>query len=218
MMKAIFINGSPRKNKNTAQMLESAMKGAQDAGAEVEMIHLYSLNYKGCMSCFLCKRKGNTANGLCGFKDELQPVLEKVINADILVIGSPVYDSYPSGMTRSFIERLVFPAVNYNDYSKPLIRKPLHCATIYTMNAPKELMQPLHYDIILGESNRVLGIFGNEPQMLCSHETYQFNDYSKYETAVDETYRAHIRETRFPQDLQKAYELGKQLVEKAKEQ
>lgn len=51
-MKAIFINGSPRKNKNTAQMLESAMKGAQDAGAEVEMIHLYSLNYKGCMGCY----------------------------------------------------------------------------------------------------------------------------------------------------------------------
>ena len=70
-MRAIFINGSPRKNKNTAQMLEAAMKGAQEAGAEVEMIHLYGLNYKGCMSCFLCKRKGNTANGLCGFKDEL---------------------------------------------------------------------------------------------------------------------------------------------------
>ena len=47
-MKAIFINGSPRKNKNTAQMLESAMKGAQEAEAEVEMIYLYGLNYKGC--------------------------------------------------------------------------------------------------------------------------------------------------------------------------
>ena len=194
------------------------MRGAQEAGVEVEMIHLYSLNFKGCMSCFLCKRKGNTANGLCGFKDELQPILEKVINADVLVIGSPVYDSYPTGMARAFIERLVFPAVNYNDYSKPLIRKPLQCATIYTMNAPEALFEPLHYDIILGESNRVLSIFGGQPEMLCSHETYQFNDYSKYETAVDEPKRAHIRETRFPQDLQKAYELGKRLVENAKEQ
>ena len=94
-MKAIFINGSPRKNKNTAQMLESAMRGAQEAGAEVEMIHLYGLNYKGCMSCFLCKRKGNTANGLCGFKDELQPVLENVINADVRVDRSRCY--YPAG-------------------------------------------------------------------------------------------------------------------------
>ena len=49
-MKAVFINGSPRKNKNTAQMLEAAMKGAQEAGAETELIHLYGLNYKGCMT------------------------------------------------------------------------------------------------------------------------------------------------------------------------
>lgn len=69
----------------------------------------------------------------------------------------------------------------------------------------------------LGESARVLGIFGNEPHMLCSHETYQFNDYSKFETAVDESYRAEIRANRFPKDLQAAYDLGKRLVEKAKE-
>ena len=215
-MKAIFINGSPRKNKNTAQMLEAAMRGARDAGAEVEMVHLYSLNYQGCKSCFACKLKGNKTNGLCAIKDELQPVLEKVIDADVLVVGSPVYDSFPTGMTRSFIERLVFPAVNYCDYSQPKIRKPLRCACIYTMNAPEALMQPLHYDTILGENCRVLGIFGGQPQMLCSHETYQFNDYSRYETAVDEPTRAAIRATRFPQDLQKAYDLGKSLVGTAK--
>ena len=46
--KMILLNASPRKNKNTAQMLESVMKGAQEAGAECELIHLTSLNYKGC--------------------------------------------------------------------------------------------------------------------------------------------------------------------------
>ncbi|MBR4564904.1 MAG: flavodoxin family protein [Paludibacteraceae bacterium] len=216
-MKALFINGSPRKNKNTAQMLDAAMKGAQLAGAETELIHLYDLRYQGCKSCFACKLKGNQVNGLCAIKDELQPVLEKAVNADVLVIGSPVYDSFPSGMTRSFIERLVFPAVNYCDYSSPKIRKRIQCACIYTMNAPESLMQPLRYDTILGENCRVLGIFGAQPEMLCSHETYQFNDYSRYETAVEESVRAEIRANRFPQDLQKAFELGKRLVEKAKE-
>ena len=80
------------------------------------------------------------------------------------------------------------------------------------MNAPENLMQPLRYDAILGENCRVLGIFGGQPEMLCSHETYQFNDYSRYETAVDESVRAEIRANRFPQDLQKAYDLGKRLV------
>ena len=60
MTKALFINGSPRKNGNTAQLLKRAMDGAREAGAEVELVNLYdrSLNYKGCMSCFACKLKG----------------------------------------------------------------------------------------------------------------------------------------------------------------
>jgi multimeric flavodoxin WrbA len=61
-MKAIFINGSPRKNKNTAQMLEAAMQGAQHAGAETELIQLYDLHYQGCKSCFACKQKNYDAD------------------------------------------------------------------------------------------------------------------------------------------------------------
>jgi len=59
-MKALFINGSPRKNGNTAKLLKWAMEGAAEAGAETELINLYdrSLNFKGCMSCFACKLKG----------------------------------------------------------------------------------------------------------------------------------------------------------------
>ena len=59
-MKALFINGSPRKNGNTAKLLKRAMEGAAEAGAETELINLYdrSLNFKGCMSCFACKLKG----------------------------------------------------------------------------------------------------------------------------------------------------------------
>ena len=57
-MKAIAINGSPRKSWNTDLILQEALKGAADAGAEVEMVHLYDLNFTGCRSCFACKRKG----------------------------------------------------------------------------------------------------------------------------------------------------------------
>ena len=59
-MQALFINGSPRKNGNTAKLLKRAMEGATEAGAETELINLYdrSLNFKGCMSCFACKLKG----------------------------------------------------------------------------------------------------------------------------------------------------------------
>ena len=58
MTKVMIINGSPRKNFNTAKMLKEAQRGAQDSGAEVEYVNLYDINYKGCISCLICKRKG----------------------------------------------------------------------------------------------------------------------------------------------------------------
>ena len=57
-MKTIIINGGPRKNWNTAQLLQSALKGAQDAGAETAYYDLYDISYSGCRSCLVCKKKG----------------------------------------------------------------------------------------------------------------------------------------------------------------
>ena len=119
-VKAMFFNGSPRKNGNTAQLLKRAMDGASEAGAEVELVNLYdrSLNYKGCMSCFACKVKGGK-KGVCSFKDDLQPILQKAVEADVLFCDSPVYVHYPSASLRAFMERLIFPAVDYSDFMHP---------------------------------------------------------------------------------------------------
>ena len=86
MVKALSINGSPRKNFNTAQLLQRAMEGASEAGAEVEMVNLYdrNLNYKGCMSCFACKVKGGR-KGVCSFPDDLKAVMERAVEGDVLV-------------------------------------------------------------------------------------------------------------------------------------
>ena len=56
-MKALFVNGSPRKNWNTYKMLESAMEGAGEAGAETELAHLYDTAFKNYVNCFACKVK-----------------------------------------------------------------------------------------------------------------------------------------------------------------
>ena len=113
-MKALFVNASPRKNWNTHKMLESAMQGAQDAGAECELVHLYDQSFKGCVSCFACKVKNAKTHGLCAFKDALTPVLEKALESDVIIAGTPIYFSCPTGMFRSFIERLFFPIMSCN--------------------------------------------------------------------------------------------------------
>jgi multimeric flavodoxin WrbA len=51
-MKAIGVNGSPRKKWNTATLLKKALEGAASEGAKTALVHLYDLDYKGCISCF----------------------------------------------------------------------------------------------------------------------------------------------------------------------
>ena len=98
-MKLIAFNGSPRKKWNTATLLEHALKGAKSEGAKTELIHLYDLDYKGCASCFACKRIGSRDYGHCAIKDDLLPVFKKVEAADAILIGSPIYYAITTGKT-----------------------------------------------------------------------------------------------------------------------
>lgn len=220
-MKALFVNGSPRKNWNTHNMLESAMKGAADSGAECEMIHLYDYSFKGCVSCFACKLKNSRTNGLCAYRDALTPTLKKALEADILVLGSPVYFSYPTGLVHSFIERFLFPIMSYSmnpDGTRPSANdRTIYSAMIYTMNCPEDLAQKIHYPEYLAPNEQAMKIVLGYCETLCAYNTYQFSDYSRYNANMfnEEAKREH-REKFFPDDLQKAYELGKRLAEKAK--
>jgi multimeric flavodoxin WrbA len=84
-MKVMAFNGSPRKNWNTAQLLEKALEGAASAGAQTEMVNLYDLNYRGCMSCFSCKQKDGVNYAKCAMRDDLTPLLKKAGEADALI-------------------------------------------------------------------------------------------------------------------------------------
>src|SRR5512135_1004940 len=108
-MKAIGINGSPRKKWNTAILLENALKGAGVRGAKTELLHLYDYGYSGCVSCFACKKRNGKSYGKCAVKDGLSPVLKKVNEADVILLGSPIYFGSVTGEMKSFMERLFFP-------------------------------------------------------------------------------------------------------------
>lgn len=58
MKKIMIIDGGPRKNMNTAAMVEAFAEGAREAGAEVKVVRLYELEYTGCVSCLACKPPG----------------------------------------------------------------------------------------------------------------------------------------------------------------
>ena len=219
MKKVIILNASPRKNWNTAKMLKEAQKGAESVGAEVEYINLVDLNYKGCMSCFACKRKGSTTNGLCALKDDLRPVLEKILNADAVIIGSPIYYSFPTGMFRNLVERMLFAAGTYmkDEESrgyKRVLKRNIPVGLIYTMNVREEVMKQYNYDKILGTTEWTVRTIFGYAETLNACDTYQFSDYSKYDCDVfDEGVKAKVRDEQFPAYLEKAFDLGKRLTE-----
>lgn len=219
MKKVIVLNVGPRKNFNTAKMLKEAQNGAQSVGAEVEYFNLYDYSFLGCRSCFACQRKGSVTNNVCAIKDDIRPILEKCINADAIIIGTPVYFSYPTGVFRNFVERLMFANHTYmvdkeRGGCKSQLDRTIPVGVIFTMNCPEDLAHQINYDVILDENVKCLNHVLGYAQGLYAYDTYQFADYSKYNCDLfDETHKAKVRDEQFPKDLQKVFDLGKKLVE-----
>lgn len=210
-MKVLAFNGSPRKTWNTATLLNKALEGAASQGAETELIHLYDLNFKGCKSCFACKTKGSKSYGKCAVKDDLAPILEKVEEADAIILGSPIYFGTVSGEMRSFMERLMFPYLTYTDPPQSLFPKKINIGFIYTMNTTEDQMDQMKK---LGHgqngfSEMVLQMLFGSTETLISFDTYQFEDYSKVVAdRFDPEKKAKRKEEVFPIDCKKAFEMG----------
>jgi multimeric flavodoxin WrbA len=212
-MKVIAINGSPRKEWNTALALRAALDGAAETGAEVALIHLYDYTYTGCRSCFACKRKGAAGGGICAIQDTLRPILEMILKADALIIGSPIYLSDVTGQVRSLLERLAFAALSYDVGAPPAFTGHINSAFFFTMNVPEEMGRDMYKQLF--ESNtQMLRFLGGTTEYLACYDTLQFDDYAKYAAGrFDPAAKARSRAERFPADLEKARAIGRGLAQ-----
>lgn len=212
-MKAIAVNGSPRKDWNTGTLLKKALDGAESKGAEIEIIHLYDYSFKGCISCFACKTKGGKSYGNCAVKDDLTPVYEKIKDADVLLLGSPIYFGDVTGEMRSFIERLLFPYLVYSMPRKNLFPKNIRIGLIYTMNCPEDFIPKVGYERLFKSNEQIMEMVLGKTESLMSYDTYQFEDYSKVVAdGIDEAKKRKQREEVFPLDCDNALKLGIKLV------
>jgi len=212
-MTVIGINGSPRKTWNTATLVSKALEGAAAQGAETELVHLYDLDFKGCRSCFACKTRGGKSYGTCVQNDDLAPVLQKIADADALVIGSPIYFESVSGETRSFLERLLFPYLTYTVPYGTLFPRRIKTAFIYTMNVTEERSNEFGYEYLFKSNERYMQLMLGTAESLYSFDTCQVDDYSKVVIeSFDPVHKAQRRAEAFPQDCQRAFELGTRLA------
>ena len=208
-MKTIFLNGSPRKNWNTALMLKEAQKGAESVGAETEYIDLFDLTYTGCRSCMACKRKG-AERCHCFWKDDLSPVIDRIYDADALIIGSPIYLGDITSQVHGLIERLHFCALSYDNYSNYFTGK-VDVGIILTMNAPKTFYN-LAYRKKAKEVAQSFKALNGSVEVYACCDTLQVTDYSKYNMAIfNEEHKKEMRAKQFPQDLEKAFQMGRRL-------
>ena len=211
MKKIIVIDGGPRKNFNTASILQKFAEGAMSVSDKVEVktVRLYGLDYKGCMSCMACKVKGKASN-VCKFKDALTPVLEEIAEADGLVLGSPIYFGDVTGQMRTFLERLAFPWLSYNDYSLTAPKR-MPVVLMETMNGLPERNNSQGYGSMEYCIQTALG----EPEHLIAYNTYQVKNYERFELAsFSEEAKRQWRDEHWENDLQKAFDAGKQMAEK----
>ncbi len=221
-MKVLGINGSARKDWNTDTLVKKALKGAASAGAETELVELYAEPLKGCLECFACKRAGNKTGGLCAIRDNMRPLLEKALAADVVIIGSPNFFGYPSGMVRSFLERFLYPLSSYQiedgQFVRILGKRIIPAGIIFTMNSTDEDYKMAGYNVSLGMTRDNLEFILGYAEQYNSYNTLQFRDYSKMNANYfDPEEKMHQHETQFPVDEQKCYEMGARLVQKAAE-
>lgn len=208
-MKVIAFNGSPRKNWNTATLLNKALEGAASQGAEIELIHLYDLNYKGCISCFACKTKDGKNYGKCPIQDDLAAIFKKVEEADAIILGSPIYLGRVTGEMASFMDRFVFQYLVYSNPPQSLFPKKINTGFIYTMNVTEEQMKELGMDKPIAFNEYALQSTFGATESLLSFDTYQFEDYSKVVAPLfDSEKKAKRREEVFPVDCKKAFDMG----------
>ncbi len=207
----IAVNAGPRKGWNTDTLITEAAKGAEAAGATVERYELFRLEkYTGCISCFGCKKE--KYKGHCVCRDGLTPVLDAIRESDGLIIGSPNYLSNMTASFRALYERLIFQNLTYNAETPCCNVHPIPVLLIMTSNAPDTA-----YTGLLETYRQTLNRFVGPAQVLVSGDTLQLKDYSKTDwpwSYFDPEAKKTRHENVFPEEMKKAFELGKALAER----
>ena len=136
-MKTIVINADPKRKGICAQLMKQALKGAESVGTEVEYVDLYKMDLSGCRICLICKRDEDICK--CYWRDDFSPLIERIFDADCLLIGAPIFFSNPSSHYMAFLERLIYCMVSYKTGNK--FKGKVNVGLFYTINYPMDYFE-----------------------------------------------------------------------------
>lgn len=101
--KVLILSGSPRKGGNSDLLCDAFLRGAQEAGHQVEKIFLRDKKVAPCNACYYCTKSG----GECAIQDDMGEILDKMQDADVIVMASPVYFYSIDAQMKAVIDRSV---------------------------------------------------------------------------------------------------------------
>ncbi|MCP4715784.1 MAG: flavodoxin family protein [Deltaproteobacteria bacterium] len=101
--KVLAFCASPRRHGNTDMLIDEALKGARDAGAQTEKVMLQKIKMGHCIGCRKCKEPGY--DDICVIKDDMAGLYQKIIAADAVIIGFPIYTGRECAQLCTFLDR-----------------------------------------------------------------------------------------------------------------
>lgn len=101
--KVLILSGSPRKQGNSDLLCDEFLRGAEESGNSVEKIRVADKKVGYCRACYYCRDHG----GECIIKDDMAEILQKMIDADVIVLSSPVYFYSICAQLKAVIDRTV---------------------------------------------------------------------------------------------------------------
>ncbi len=99
-MKVLGIMGSPRRQSNTEILLDKALEGAKEAGAEVEKVLASKLKISPCLEIYACRKDGD-----CAIKDDMQSLYKKLLEADHIIFASPIFFYGITSQAKAIVDR-----------------------------------------------------------------------------------------------------------------
>lgn len=107
-MKVIALNATYRARQTTSRLVQKALEGAASQGAATEMLLLKDLDIRYCTNCLTCYGDLEAQIGPCPLDDDMTMVLEKIKEADGLILASPVHNGFVTGLMTVFFERAIW--------------------------------------------------------------------------------------------------------------
>ena len=110
--KVLIISSSPRRGGNSERLCEEFAAGARSAGHQVELVFLAEKKLNFCTACYACR------SGKCPYADDAPEIVQKMLNADVIVLGTPIYFFTMCAQLKTLIDRsvMVYPEIKNKDF------------------------------------------------------------------------------------------------------